>query len=50
MISSRDVEPVIKEFFRDAIWSEHSGLAERYPGHKALIYLGPSFLRNACYP
>ena len=49
-ISSRDVEPVIKEFFRDAIWSEHSGLAERYPGHKALIDWGRSFVETHVIP
>jgi hypothetical protein len=49
-ISSREVEPVIKEFFRDAIWSEHSGLAERYPGHKALIDWGRSFVEAHVIP
>lgn len=34
---SSDVTGVIKEFYRTSIWSEHSGLAERYAGHKALI-------------
>ena len=41
-----DVERVIKEFFRDSIWSEHSGLAERYPGHKSLIDWGRTFIEQ----
>jgi hypothetical protein len=45
-IRTNDVEKVIKEFFRDAIWSEHSGLSERYPGHKALIDWGRQFIET----
>jgi len=49
-ISSREVERVIKEFFREAIWAEHSGLAERYPGHKSLIDWGRSFVEQHVIP
>jgi Cdc6-like AAA superfamily ATPase len=49
-ISSREVERVIKEFFREAIWAEHSGLAERYPGHKSLIDWGRSFIEQHVIP
>jgi hypothetical protein len=45
-IRTSDIEKVIKEFFRDAIWSEHSGLSERYPGHKALIDWGRQFIET----
>ena len=45
-----EIEQVIKEFFRDTIWSEHSGLAERYPGHKALINWGRSFIDRNVIP
>lgn len=49
-ISVRDVERVIKEFFRDTIWSEHSGLAERYPGHRGLIDWGRAFVEQHVIP
>ena len=49
-ISAREVEPVIKEYFREAVWAEHSGLAERYPGHKALIDWGRSFVEQHVIP
>ncbi|WP_159008286.1 hypothetical protein [Bradyrhizobium sp. S69] len=46
-VRTNDVEKVIKEFFREAIWSEHSGLSERYPGHKALIDWGRHFIETS---
>ena len=49
-ISVREVERVIKEFFRDTIWSEHSGLAERYPGHRSLIDWGRTFVEQHVIP
>jgi phage baseplate assembly protein W len=49
-ISSREIESVIKEYFRDAIWAEHSGLAERYPGHKGLIDWGRMFVERHIIP
>lgn len=45
-----DIERVIKEFFRETIWSEHSGLADRYPGHKELIDWGRSFVEHHVIP
>jgi len=49
-INTREVDRVIKEFFRDAIWAEHSGLAERYPGHKGLIDWGRTFVEQQVIP
>jgi hypothetical protein len=49
-ISSREVDRVIKEFFREGVWTEHSGLAERYPGHKALIDWGRTFVEQHVIP
>jgi hypothetical protein len=46
VVGTSEISRVIKEFFREAIWSEHSGLAERYPGHKALIDWGRSFVEQ----
>jgi hypothetical protein len=50
IIRSTEIERVIKEFFRDAIWAEHSGLGERYPGHKAIIDWGRSFVEQFVIP
>ncbi|MFZ5711868.1 MAG: hypothetical protein ACOY3N_03390 [Bradyrhizobium sp.] len=49
-IRSSEIGTVIKEFFRDAIWSEHSGLGERYPGHKAIIDWGRTFIEKFVIP
>ncbi len=35
-----------EDFYRNAIWSEHSALAERYPGHKELIDWGRIFVEQ----
>lgn len=45
-----DVERVLKEFYRNDIWSEHSALAERYAGHTKLIDWGRSFVENTVIP
>ncbi|MDI1267055.1 MAG: hypothetical protein PS018_27705 [bacterium] len=49
-IRSTEIGGVIKEFFRDAIWSEHSGLGERYPGHKEIIDWGRTFIERFVIP
>ncbi|SER82596.1 ORC-CDC6 family AAA ATPase [Sphingobium sp. YR768] len=45
-----DVQAVIKDFYRVQIWAEHSSLAERYPGHKALIDFGREFMQETVLP
>jgi hypothetical protein len=50
VIRSTEIGTVIKEFFRDAIWSEHSGLGERYPGHKVVIDWGRTFIEKFVIP
>lgn len=50
VIRSTEIGTVIKEFFRDAIWSEHSGLGERYPGHKEIIDWGRAFVERFVIP
>lgn len=45
-LRTSDVEKVLKEFYRNDIWSEHSGLAERYAGHRGLIDWGRQFIEN----
>ena len=45
-----DVEKVLKEFYRTDIWSEHSGLAERYAGHRGIIDWGRQFIEGTVLP
>ncbi|HYE33089.1 MAG TPA: hypothetical protein VEH27_16805 [Methylomirabilota bacterium] len=49
-LKTNDVEKVIKEFYRTDIWSEHSGLADRYAGHEALIQWGRDFIEKTVIP
>jgi hypothetical protein len=46
-LRTSEVQGVLKDFYRTAVWSEHSALAERYPGHKALIDWGRNFVEQA---
>lgn len=39
-----NVERAIREYYRDKIWSEHTDLGNRYPGHRAVIDWGRSFI------
>jgi len=45
-LTSTDVTTTIREFFRDEIWSEHTALAEKYPGHRALVDWGRTFIEE----
>lgn len=49
-LRSSEVQSVIKELFRTIIWSEHSSLAGRYPGHKELIDWGRNFVEGTAIP
>jgi hypothetical protein len=49
-LRSSDVQAVLKDFYRNAIWAEHSSLAERYPGHKELIDWGRNFVEQHVIP
>lgn len=49
-LRSSDVQGVLKDFYRNAIWAEHSALAERYPGHKELIDWGRTFVELHAIP
>ena len=48
-LRTTDVEKVLKEFYRSEVWSEHSGLAERYAGHRGLIDWADSLSRIRRY-
>jgi len=49
-LRSNDVKKVLKEFYRTDIWSEHSGLVGRYPGHQAFIDWGRDFIEKTVIP
>lgn len=49
-LRSNDAQNVLKDLYRNAIWAEHSSLAERYPGHKELIDWGRIFIEQFAIP
>lgn len=49
-LRTSDVERVLKEFYRTEVWSEHSGLVERYGGHRSLIDWGRQFIETNVIP
>lgn len=40
----------LRNYYREEVWSEHSNLAERYPGHRGLIDWGRTFLERDVLP
>jgi hypothetical protein len=46
----RTVQDTIREYYREEIWSEHSSLASRFPGHRALIDWGRNFAETTVLP
>ncbi|MET7462447.1 hypothetical protein [Nonomuraea sp. NPDC005501] len=46
----RNVQEVIRGYYREDIWAEHSGLTERYPGHRELIDWGRHFIEGQVLP
>lgn len=49
-LRQNSAQKAIREYYREEIWAEHSTLAERYPGHRALIDWGRNFLENEVLP
>jgi hypothetical protein len=49
-VSSREVDNVIKEFYKNDIWEEHSLLAEKYAGFSGFIEWGRKFLEDEVLP
>lgn len=45
-----EVRRVLKDFYRNEIWSEHTGLAEKYAGHRAFIDWGREFVEKTVIP
>ncbi|MGB7406980.1 MAG: hypothetical protein WA908_00600 [Pontixanthobacter sp.] len=49
-VVSSELNETIRKFYRTNIWSEHSDLAERYVGHKAVIDWGRQFVETTILP
>lgn len=49
-LNTSEVNKVIKEFYRNVIWLEHTDLGDKYEGHKPLIDWGRNFLENTVIP
>jgi hypothetical protein len=45
-MKANDVKKVLKEFYRTDIWAEHSILADKYVGHRAIIDWGRQFMES----
>jgi hypothetical protein len=49
-VSSREVNTVIKEFYKSEIWEEHTLLGEKYEGFKGFIDWGRNFIEDFVLP
>lgn len=49
-ISGKEVNEVIREYYRNEIWSEHSLLVEKYKSHKEIIDWGRTFIESDLLP
>lgn len=45
-----NVNDIIKKFYRNEIWSEHTQLGEKYKGHKSIIDWGRIFIEESVIP
>jgi hypothetical protein len=48
--NSTNIDQVIKDFYRNKIWVEHTYLGEKYSGHKRLIDWGRDFVERTVIP
>lgn len=49
-LNSAAINEVLREFYKSDVWSEHSLLADKYDGHRALIDWGRSFIEDTVLP
>ena len=49
-LDSTSVNKVIREYYRQALWTEHSNLSEKYPGYAKLIDWGRDFVETEVIP
>jgi hypothetical protein len=48
--NTNNVQKVIREYYRDKIWSEHTDLGNRYTGHREVIDWGRNFITEIVIP
>ncbi|WP_433515144.1 AAA family ATPase [Nonomuraea sp. CA-143628] len=49
-LSANNAQRTMREYYREAIWSEHSALGDRYIGHRSVIDWGRQFLQKHIIP
>lgn len=49
-INSSQLNETIREFYKVELFSEHTNLSEKYPGHKGLIDWGRNFIESVILP
>ncbi|WP_258034784.1 hypothetical protein [Pectobacterium odoriferum] len=49
-LNASGVNSIIKSFYRNQIWAEHTDLGEKYKGHRDVIDWGRDFLENSVIP
>ncbi|MFE6481434.1 P-loop NTPase fold protein [Streptomyces sp. NPDC057757] len=49
-LNTSNAQRVMREYYRDTMWSEHSSLGDRYIGHRAVIDWGHDFLKQHVIP
>jgi hypothetical protein len=49
-LNSSEINETIREYFRNDVWSEHTGLAEKYDGHRSMIDWGRRFIEGSVLP
>lgn len=48
--NAKSIDSVIKTYYRDGIWAEHTELGEKYKGHKELVDWGRTFIETEVIP
>lgn len=49
-VNSQEINEVVREYYRNDIWGEHSLLSEKYTGHRSMIDWGRKFIENVVLP
>ena len=49
-LDSAEAEKALRQFYRNDIWSQHFGLADSYPVHRALMEWGRRFIEATVIP
>jgi len=49
-ITSNEIDTLIRTFYRNEIWAEHTLLGDKFKGHKALVDWGRKFIEDIVIP